>query len=225
MTPLSAETVLAELNKEAGVRLIDVEPGEELEPLTRALVRLAVSLSVTSLDRTAIDEALASAFECGASTEQVQEIVALVAALGVHSIMASATSVMRHAASQGRIDPSSALEARSQALWDRHVGNDAYWQQFSRHFPGFLDAMLRISPDLFAGFFDFCAIPWKSRAVPALTKELAAMACDAAPTHVFVPGLWLHLENALKLGAGRRQILEALHIGASAPRESIVREV
>jgi hypothetical protein len=35
--------------------------------------------------------------------------------------------------------------------------------------------------------------------------------------HRYLPGLRLHLDNALRLGAGRIQLLEAMDLGAAAP--------
>ena len=42
------------------------------------------------------------------------------------------------------------------------------------------------------------------------------MAVDATPTHRYLPGMRLHLRNALKLGAGRAAVRRALEIAAEA---------
>ena len=70
---------------------------------------------------------------------------------------------------------------------------------------------------IFIGFFEYCAIPWRSGTVRARIKELAALACDAAPSHRFRPGFRVHLKNAIALGVGRHAILQALDIAAAAP--------
>src|SRR3546814_17639055 len=119
-----------------------------------------------------MDGAVVAAVESGPTAAQVQEVVSLVAGLGVHSIMASATVVLQRAAERGLVDPAAPLDEERRALWDRFVGDDPYWGAFSRPVPGFLDAMLCLSPDIFSGFFASCAIPWKSGPAPALTHEL-----------------------------------------------------
>lgn len=219
---MTAHDLVLEFEGEARALLQDAPDGAGLDDVSRALIRLGVSVSVTSLDEGTIEEATASAFEAGASIAQIQEVVALVSGLGVHSIMASARGVLREAAERGLADPLAPLDAEQQLLWDRFVGDDPYWNGFSGHFPGFLDAMLRLSPDLFAGFFAYCAIPWKSGTVSAVTKELAAMASDIMPTHLFVPGFRLHLANAIKLGASRSMVLEAIGIAKEASPTSII---
>jgi len=149
----------------------------------------------------------------------VQETIALVSGLGVHSLMASSYRLLEKAKSidKGLRAP---LTIEQQTLWDKYIGDDPYWVGFEQEVPGFLDALLRLSPQLFRGFHEYCAIPWRSGTVPAVSKELIAMASDATPTHRFVPGMRLHMRNALKLGAGRRTILEALEIAAAAPEHS-----
>lgn len=208
---------VADLRAIAEERCTDIDIGEPLEPLQSALIALAVSTSVTLLDRKEIESAIALAFDVGATVEQVQEIVALASGLGVHSLMASVVPILDEARRRGLIDSNEQLDPERQALWDKHVGSDPFWNAFSDELPGFLIAMLRLSPDIFVGFFEYCAIPWKTRTVRAWIKELAAMACDATPSHRFGPGFRVHLANAIKLGVGRKAIAQTLDIAASAP--------
>lgn len=194
------------------------EPG--LDSHARALVALGVAASVTSLDRAAIAATIDAAFDAGASLSQVEEIIALVSGLGVHSLMVSQALLLETAHTRDLLDAQAPLSAEAEALWQRHVGDDPFWDGFERENPGFLQAMLRLSPDLFAAFFAYCAVPWKSGTVRAKIKELAAMACDAAPDHRFAPGFRLHLANAIALGASRAEVFDALDIAAAAPEHN-----
>jgi alkylhydroperoxidase/carboxymuconolactone decarboxylase family protein YurZ len=109
------------------------------------------------------------------------------------------------------------LDPRRQELWARFVGNDPYWNLMEREVPGFLDALVRLSPDAFEAFFQYCAVPWRSKALPAVTKELISMAADATPAHRYMPGMRLHLLNAIQHGAGKTAIIQTLDIAARAP--------
>ncbi len=208
------------IQKTTEILLRDAPDGARLDTLTRRLVELGVKVSVTSLNAPAIDLAMAAALSAGAEVGQVQETIALVSGLGAHSLLVSARSLFEMAAGQ---DPtlSGPLDVYRQSLWDRHVGDDKYWVGFEAEFPGFLDALLRLSPSLFQRFHEYCTAPWESGSVPGVTKELIAMASDATPSHQFLPGFRLHMRNALRLGAGRQEILEALAIAAEA-RASVV---
>lgn len=183
--------------------------GEGLSALDHALITLGLACSVTAMDRRAIDAAIDQAFAVGATPTQAQEIVSVVAGLGVHSLMVSATSILECAVRNG-FDIDGPLTDDEQTLWDAKIGSDPFWASMERELPGFLRAMLRLSPDQFIAFFEFCAVPWKTRSVSARVKELASMACDATPSHRFLPGFRLHFFNAVKLGAGRKAIRECL---------------
>jgi hypothetical protein len=109
------------------------------------------------------------------------------------------------------------LTAGQQQLWDKYVGDDPFWIGFEQELPGFLRSMLLLSSDQFKAFFDYCAVPWKGGTVRARIKELTAMACDASPSHRFLPGFRLHLANAVALGAGRLALEQALAVAADSP--------
>jgi alkylhydroperoxidase/carboxymuconolactone decarboxylase family protein YurZ len=214
------EISIADLRAEAEILTAGLAAGEPLEPLAVGLVTLAAAVSVTALNRAAVNAAIGQAFDAGASVDQIQEIIALASGLGVHSLMVSSVALLDEAARRGLIDPEAPLDPERQQLWDKHVGDDPFWQGFAAELPGFLEAMLRLSPDIFAGFFAYCAIPWRSGTVRARIKELAALACDAAPSHRFRPGFRVHLKNAIKLGVGRTAIFQTLDIAAAGPEHS-----
>lgn len=215
ISPQSAVS-LEDLRQIAMGLLGDAPGGEPLPVEWAALIDLGVTAAVTSLDRDALEMAIDAALASGATIEQVQEAISLVSGLGVHSLMMSFAPLAARARAAGAIDDAP-LDKDRQALWDRHVGGDPFWAGFETELPGFLDAMLRLSPDQFVAFFDYCAVPWKSGTIRARCKELIALASDATPTHRFLPGFRLHLRNALSLGAGRAAILETLDLAAAAP--------
>ena len=211
-----AELSVTELHRELLAGLIDVPEGDFLTALDHCLIAFGVAVSVTSLNRDAAIVCIAAAYAAGATTEQIQEVLSLVSGLGVHSLMISSTLIAAEARSRGAL-PSRGRNADEEALWEAHVGRDPFWAAFERELPGFLDSMLDLSRDQFIAFFDYCALPWKSGHVRAVTKELVALATDTTPAHRFAPGARIHLANALKLGAARRAIGETLAIAAAAP--------
>lgn len=211
-------TNLEDMEALAVVALDGAVDGEPLDDLSAALIQLGCCVSVCSLDRSAIDSSIEKAFAAGASVEQIQEVIALISGLGVHSLMVSSVPVLEAARRHGRLDRT--MDAERVALWDRYVSDDPFWKAFEAEVPGFLQSMLILSPDIFEGFFAYCAIPWKSGTVRAATKELIAMASDATPSHRFVPGFRVHLRNAIALGASKTMVREALRIAARAPEHS-----
>lgn len=207
------------LNPETIEQLLDslgAEEGPGLSDQDRALVSLGLASALPCLNPADVEAAIDAAFRHGASPAQVQEVVSLVSGLGVHSLMVSAAAIVKRAELAG-VALDLPFTAEQQSVWDARVGDDPFWLAMETELPGFLRAMLLLSTSQFEAFFDYCSVPWKSGTVRARVKELVALATDAMPTHVFMPGLRLHLANAVKLGAGRKAILECIALAAAAP--------
>lgn len=205
-----------ELRREAEAMLENAAEGGALTELESALIEMAVHASPATLDFDRAEEAARAALAAGASPAQLHETLVLVSGLGVHTLMAGSPRIGALAREAGDPPMLGGLDQTQEALWEKHVGNDRYWQGFERAVPGFLEALLRQSPAAFAAFFAYCRLPWETGAVPARLKELISLAVDASPTHRYGPGFRLHLSNAIKLGVGRRSVLGALDIAAAS---------
>lgn len=206
---------VAEVREVAETLLEPVPDGPDLDGLSAALIRLAVHASVCTLDPAGIDDATCRALDAGATPQQVQETLVLVSALGVHTLMEGTRRLSAILRERGT--PAAPIDEERAGLRSRLQGDDPYWGDFDREIPGFLDALLEHSPDAYQAFFAYCALPWRSGTVRGRLKELIAMACDATPTHRYLPGVRLHLTNAVRLDAGRIAVRRALDIAAAAP--------
>jgi alkylhydroperoxidase/carboxymuconolactone decarboxylase family protein YurZ len=212
---VTAGVSLGDLNAEA-LRLLDgVAEGDPLDAATTALIALAVRAAPTVLDTDGIRWFSARALDAGASAEQIHDTLVLVAGLGFHTLAEGSRQLV--AVMHERGDDVPPLDERRRQLHERHIGTDAYWARLKAETPGFVDALLRLSPDAFEAFVAFVGVPWRSGALPAPVKELICMTVDATPTHRYGPGVRLHLANAVALGVGRVAVIESLRIAASAP--------
>ena len=202
---------LDDARAEAAALLEGIGEGFPLDADARALITLAVSVSVTSLNPQDMDAALSACLSQGIEPAAIQEVIALVSGLGVHSLMEASRRLALQIGAVGQ-----PLDEARQALWDRRIGEDPYWAAMEAEIPSFLKGLIALSPDGFNAFFEYCAVPWKTRHVRALVKELAALGCDASSSHRYRAGMRLHLLNAVKLGAGRIAVGETLDIAAAA---------
>lgn len=208
---------IADVRTEA-LRMLDgVPPGEPLSTVTAALIDVAVHASVSTLDPQGIESAARRALDAGATADEIHEALVVVSALGVHSLMEGSRRLAAVLREHGAPDLDAPLDAERTALRDRMQGDGEFWAHFDREVPGFLDALLRLSPEAYEAFFAYCAVPWRTGFLPPVVKELIAVACDATPTHRYLPGLRLHLTNAVHLDAGRQAVLQTLDIAAAAP--------
>ncbi|SNT45205.1 hypothetical protein [Rhodococcoides kyotonense] len=216
MSSVDLEFGTADLRALADGVLDGVAEGPGLDEQTRVLTCLTVCAAVTSLDVAGSGRYIEEALDLGISAAQIQEALTVVSGLGVHTLFESsrqlADAVRRRTG--GEVAP---FDDAQRALWDRYVGNDPYWRRMEEELPGFFESMLRMSPETFVAFFDYCAVPWKSRALSTVTKELLSLAADSTPTHRYKPGFLLHLKNALDLGVGARAIRDVLEMSAAAP--------
>ncbi|MFC6284841.1 MULTISPECIES: carboxymuconolactone decarboxylase family protein [Polaromonas] len=210
---------LSDIREEATRLLQAADAGPVLDDLSCTLIAFAVRISVTTLDSEGARQQARLAMDLGASTDQLHEVVLLVSGLGVHSLFEGTRLVNELSATpaSNAASPTPPLDETRQQLWDKWIGTGGYWQGFEREVPGFLANLLKASHEGFDAFFRYCAVPWKSSHLPVLTKELISMAADATPTHRFMPGMRLHLGNAIKMGAGRAMVMKALEIAAAAP--------
>jgi alkylhydroperoxidase/carboxymuconolactone decarboxylase family protein YurZ len=208
---------LPHLEQQVARLVADAEEGPGLSDLTRAFIALGIAMSVPVLNPPAARAAMEDILTMGGTHAQIHEIVVLVSGLGVHSLFEGSRMAAELAARDGALNPEAPLDDERLALRDRYVGSRSYWNRFDAVVPGFLDALLRLSPACYQEFFEYCALPLVDATVPNLDKELIAIATDATPAHRYLPTLRLHVENALHLGAGRRSIIETIELAADAP--------
>jgi len=90
-------------------------------------------------------------------------------------------------------------------LKSEFIKNRGYWSEF-------WEDVLELDASFFAAYSKFSSIPAKNDALSAKIREFIYIAIDASTTHLYLPGLKLHMENALALGATRDEIMEVLEL-------------
>lgn len=186
-----------------------------LTPRLAALVALGCAAAPTTLDNDGARAAAERALVAGATPDEVHEAVVLVAALGVHALHEGSRVVAEVLRAHGDPRLTGAPAPEAAALLEPVLA-DPYWQRLEAELPGFLDALARLSPQAFVAFRGFTAVPWRHGVLRAKEKELIYVAVDAMPTHRYLPGLRLHVANALERGASRAELTGVLDIAAAA---------
>jgi alkylhydroperoxidase/carboxymuconolactone decarboxylase family protein YurZ len=69
-----------------------------------------------------------------------------------------------------------------------------------------------MDPDFLEAYLAFRSIPHREGPLPQKYKELILVAINAATTHLYGPGVRRHMQNALKAGATREEILETIQL-------------
>ena len=74
------------------------------------------------------------------------------------------------------------------------------------------DTMHELDPEFLEAYLAFRSVPQQQGPLEQKYKELILIAINAATTHLYEPGVRRHIQNALKAGATREEILETIQL-------------
>jgi alkylhydroperoxidase/carboxymuconolactone decarboxylase family protein YurZ len=97
------------------------------------------------------------------------------------------------------------LTERQAELKRRFTEERGYWAEF-------WDGLLTLDEDFFEAYLTFSTVPWKRGSLEPKVKEFIYIAIDAATTHLYEPGLRIHLRNAFKYGATKEEVMEVYEL-------------
>ncbi|HZZ47139.1 MAG TPA: carboxymuconolactone decarboxylase family protein [Pseudonocardia sp.] len=176
-----------------------------LEPKVKEFVYIAADAAATHLYGPGIRQHIGAALEHGATPGEIMEVLELTSTLGIHACNIGVPLLLEVLAEEGLRDAPTPLDERQQRLKAEFTENRGYWHEF-------WEGILELAPDLFEGYVEFSSIPWKTGTLEPKIKEMIYIAFDASATHLYVPGLKLHLRNAVRLGATVEELTEVLSI-------------
>lgn len=171
----------------------------------RALVGLAAAAAATHLYAPGVRRQARNAIAAGATREELAEVLALTSTLGIHACNIGVPLLVEAMREMGLREAPTPLDDRQEQLKAVFTRDRGYWHTF-------WDEFLELDPDLFEAYLDFSAHPWRDGVLEPKMKELIYCAFDAAATHLYVPGLKMHMKNALGYGASKEEIMEVLEI-------------
>ncbi|CZR54238.1 uncharacterized protein PAC_04121 [Phialocephala subalpina] len=180
----------------------------------QSLISLAVSSSSTHLYIPGIVKHTRAALENGATPAEVMEVLELTSTLGIHACNIGVpllVEVMKEEGIYSKKYPEGWEEGEERKrLRTEFTEKRGYWHTFWEDF-------LRLDPEFFGAYLEFSTVPWvrerkEGGYLEPRIKELIYCAFDAASTHLYQPGLKLHMRNALGLGSTPEEIMEVLEL-------------
>jgi alkylhydroperoxidase/carboxymuconolactone decarboxylase family protein YurZ len=100
------------------------------------------------------------------------------------------------------------LNERQRQLRDAFIKLRGYWGP--QH-----DTLLRLSADLFEAHSQSASLPWVKGVIEPKVKEFVYIALDVNASHLYEPGLRLHLNNAARFGATIEELAHVLIVVGS----------
>ncbi len=74
------------------------------------------------------------------------------------------------------------------------------------------DTIRQWDPAFIEAYLMFRSVPHRKGPLPPKIKEFILIAINAATTHLYAPGVRRHVQNALRLGATREELLEVIQL-------------
>lgn len=190
--------------------------GSALTPRMRELVLLAMHATVTSLHAPGTQRHARRALEAGATPQEVLDALLTIVGVANHALYAAVPVLMRELESAG--SPEAALPpltAEAQAIKDAFIRTRGMWNAQR-------DVIARAMPRYFAALSRVSTASWADGALSRKERELVCIAIDCTVTHMFEPGLALHIRCALEHGASRQEILDVFQLAALTGLESYI---
>lgn len=176
-----------------------------LENKVKEFIYIAADAAATHLYVPGIQQHLTKALEFGATQEELMEVLELTSTLGIHACNVGVPLLLEVLEEEGIRSGSAPLDERREKLKADFVQNRGYWHET-------WDGLLELDPELFEAYLDFSSVPWRTGVLEPKVKELVYCAFDASATHLYLPGLKLHMRNAIRYGATAEEIMEVLEI-------------
>lgn len=178
-----------------------------LDAKTKELMYIAVDAAATHLYQPGIRQHIKAALDVGATPQEIMEVIELTSTLGIHAMNIGVPLLVKVLEEKGLRTGPAPLDANQERVKAEFTENRGYWHSF-------WDEMLELDPELFEAYTNFSSVPWKTGTLSPKVREFVYIAFDAAATHLYVPGLKLHYENALGYGATVGELLEVLEIAS-----------
>jgi len=183
----------------------------KLSAKIQALVLLSVDASCTHLWPPGILQHTRDALEAGATKAEIMETLELTSVLGVHSVNVGIPLLLEVLDEEGMSGhlPNEGLDAQKEALKADFQAKRGYWHST-------WEAVLRLDPEYFEAYKDFSSVPFEPshQVLEPKVKELIYCAIDCATTHLYQPGLKLHIRNAIKHGASPEEVMEVFELAS-----------
>ena len=189
---------------------------QKLPRKIQELLLLAMDAQCTHLYSPGIAAHTSAALKAGATVGEIIETLELSSVLGVHAVTVGVPLLVEVLAEKGTSLPQD-LDERQQQLKANFQRQRGYWSTS-------WDPVIRLSPDFFEAYTQYSSVPFQEghSHLDAKTKELVYCAIDCATTHLFAPGLKIHIRNAIEKGATPEEVMEVFELAALMGSQTVL---
>lgn len=187
-----------------------------LSPRMRELVLLALHATVTTLHGDGVRRHVRRALAAGATEQDVLDVLITIVGAANHALYFAVPVLMRELKAAGHAEAElPPITAEAQAIKDEFVRARGFWNEQR-------DVIVRMMPEYFSALNQVSTVSWKDGSLTDKERELVCIAIDCTVTHMFEPGLAIHIRHALQKGAGRDEILAVFHLASLTGLEGYI---
>lgn len=188
-------------------------PDGVLDAKTVELVSLAAHAACTTVFRPGIRYHVGAAFDEGASLEEVMDVLEMVSAIGIHAVTEGVPVLVEEL--PGSTAVSTVSNERKDSIRDTFEEERGYWDEMWEN-------LLHLDPDFMEAYLNYSAHPWRNGALEPIVREFALIAADASASHLYTPGLRIHVRNAIDLGAEPEQLMAVIELASLLGANTVV---
>lgn len=177
-----------------------------LDPKTKEFIYIAIDVATTHIYEPGIKVHTENALNYGATREEILEVMKLATILGVDTCKVGAPILMDELKKNGNIAViDEDLTKSQQQLKDMFIDIHGYWSEA-------LEDILVLDEDYFQVYLDLSADPWRRGVLEPKVRELVYLSIASSCTHLNEQGIRIHIQNALKHGATKEEIMEVFEL-------------
>ena len=177
-----------------------------LEPKVKEFIYIAIDSATTHLYEPGLRIHIENAFKHGATKEEIMEVYQLTSVLGMHTCTVGVPILIEEIKNAGNEQELHLnLDEHQTKLKEEFQEKRGYWNEF-------WEGLLSLDPNFFEAYLKFSSIPWTNGVLEPKIKEFIYIAIDSATTHLYEPGLRIHIKNAFKYGAKKEEIMEVFQL-------------
>lgn len=182
----------------------------------KELVLLALHGTITALNTALIHRHIERALAAGATEKEVLDVLITIVGVANHALYFALPVLMREL--QALDHPESKLPPMGEeasSIKADFISKRGFWNEQR-------DIVARAMPQYFAALSEISTESWVNGGLTPKERELICIAIDCSVTHMFEPGLAIHIRNALKNGASRDEILEVFALASAIGLEGYI---
>ena len=179
-----------------------------LPPKIQQLIHIGINAAATYGPNVVETRAhIAQALASGASEAEIMEVLQLASVVGIHACNIGIPILLEVLEEKGIKSDRKPLNEYTSRLKEDFIQNRGYWHPL-------WEDLLHLDPKFFEGYINFSSVPWKTGVLEPKVKELVYCAFDCASTHMYKPGLKLHMQNVIRYNGTAEEVMEVLEIAS-----------